>query len=84
VLYLRLEAGESVAGSADFIAGLREAVAGERAAVTVLAAAAGLRAELDGRGGMSGPVPGLALMRSVKDRFDPRHLLAPGRFPETV
>lgn len=27
-----------------------------------------------------GPVPGLELMRRVKDRFDPRHLLSPGRF----
>ncbi|MFI7599887.1 FAD-binding oxidoreductase [Actinoplanes sp. NPDC049681] len=27
-----------------------------------------------------GPVPGLALMRRVKDRFDPGHRFAPGRF----
>ena len=27
-----------------------------------------------------GPVPGLALMRAVKDSFDPEHRLAPGRF----
>jgi len=27
-----------------------------------------------------GPVPGLDLMRRVKDRFDPDHRLAPGRF----
>ena len=29
---------------------------------------------------MWGPVPGLALMRRVKDRFDPEHRFAPGRF----
>ncbi|MEV8504036.1 FAD-binding oxidoreductase [Actinoplanes sp. NPDC051475] len=29
---------------------------------------------------MWGPVPGLALMRRVKDRFDPGHRFAPGRF----
>jgi hypothetical protein len=34
--------------------------------------------------GMADAVPGLALMRSVKDRFDPGHRMAPDRFPETV
>jgi glycolate oxidase FAD binding subunit len=29
---------------------------------------------------MWGPVPGLALMRRVKDQFDPDHRFAPGRF----
>ncbi|MFD0775609.1 FAD-linked oxidase C-terminal domain-containing protein, partial [Streptomonospora algeriensis] len=33
-------------------------------------------AELDRWGG----VPGLELMRAVKQRFDPHRLLAPGRF----
>ncbi len=27
-----------------------------------------------------GPVPSLALMRAVKDQFDPEHRMAPGRF----
>ena len=27
-----------------------------------------------------GPVPALALMRAVKDQFDPEHRMAPGRF----
>ena len=27
-----------------------------------------------------GPVPSLALMRAVKDQFDPGHRMAPGRF----
>jgi glycolate oxidase FAD binding subunit len=27
-----------------------------------------------------GPVPGLSLMRAVKDQFDPEHRMAPGRF----
>jgi glycolate oxidase FAD binding subunit len=42
----------------------------------VLTAPAGVRERLD----MWGPVPGLALMRRVKDQFDPGHRLAPGRF----
>jgi glycolate oxidase FAD binding subunit len=72
------------AAVAEFVAALRGAVAGERGAVVVLAAPAGVRDELDGRGGMGGTVPGLALMRAVKDQFDPGHRLAPGRFPEAL
>jgi glycolate oxidase FAD binding subunit len=82
---VRGEAGAGVgeAGAvAEFVAALRGAVAGERGAVAVLAAPAAVREELAGRGGMSGTVPGLALMRAVKDQFDPGHRLAPGRFPE--
>ncbi|HEY2579805.1 MAG TPA: hypothetical protein VGI74_26130 [Streptosporangiaceae bacterium] len=33
----------------------------------------------DGRN-LWGPIPGAALMRSVKDQFDPGHRMAPGRF----
>jgi glycolate oxidase FAD binding subunit len=71
-------------GVAGFVAAVRGAVAGERGAVVVLTAPAAVRDELDGRGGMHGPVPGLALMRAVKDQFDPGRRLAPGRFPEGV
>ena len=39
---------------------------------------------LAGRGGMAGAVPGLALMRAVKDQFDPGHRMAPGRFPDAM
>jgi glycolate oxidase FAD binding subunit len=35
-----------------------------------------LRKELD----LWGPIPGLDLMRRVKERFDPARLLSPGRF----
>ena len=59
-------------------------VAGERGAVVVLAAPAAVREELAGRGGMTGAVPGLALMRAVKDQFDPGHRMAPGRFPDGI
>src|SRR5262249_32984333 len=62
VLYLRV--GLSSAATAEFTGALRGAVAGERGAVAVLAAPPGVRRELIGRGGMSGMVPGLALMRA--------------------
>ena len=39
---------------------------------------------LSGYGGMAGAVPSLALMRAVKDQFDPGHRMAPGRFPEVM
>ena len=70
--------------AAEFAAGLREAVAGERCGVTVLTAPDAVRAELAGRGGMNGTVAGLALMRAVKDQFDPGHRMAPGRFPDGI
>ena len=79
------DAGAAAAGAAaEFAAALRDAVAGERCGVVVLAAPAAVRAALAGRGGMSGTVPGLALMRAVKDQFDPGHRMAPGRFPEGI
>ena len=40
-----------------------------------------VRGVLAGAGGLTGDVPGLALMRAVKDQFDPGHRMAPGRFP---
>jgi glycolate oxidase FAD binding subunit len=79
VLYLRV--GAAAAAVAEFVGVLRGAVAGERGAVAVLAATAAVREELAARGGMNGTVPGLALMRAVKDQFDPGHRMAPGRFP---
>ena len=50
----------------------------------MLAAPADVRAALATRGGMAGNVPGLSLMRAVKDQFDPGHRMAPGRFPEVI
>jgi glycolate oxidase FAD binding subunit len=79
VLYVRVRPNRAVA---EFVGALRGAVAGERGAVAVLTAPGAVRDELAGRGGMSGTVPGLALMRAVKDQFDPDHRMAPGRFPE--
>ena len=64
-------APEAVAG---LLADLRTVTA-EGSAV-LLQAPPAVRAAVDAWG----PVPGLALMRRVKDQFDPQHRLAPGRF----
>jgi glycolate oxidase FAD binding subunit len=89
VLYAHVAASEAVSSAgasagavAEFAGALRAAAGSGRGGVTVLAAPAAVRAELASRGGLYGTVPGLALMRAVKDQFDPGHRLAPGRFPE--
>ena len=79
-LYACLDPGTSDADAARFVTVLRERVAGAlgsggpRGGVAVLAAPpAVLAASADGT------VPGLALMRAVKDQFDPDHRMFPGR-----
>ncbi len=57
-------------------AALRAAAATWGGDVVILDAPADIRAALD----IWGPVNGLALMRRIKDQFDPEHRLAPGRF----
>ncbi len=97
VLYLRLGADGGDGGadgavggagaaraSAGFVRALRAARSGERGGVVVLAAPAAVREALAGYGGMAGTVPSLALMRAVKDQFDPGHRMAPGRFPDLM
>jgi glycolate oxidase FAD binding subunit len=60
---------------------LRERVAGAlgsaapRGGVVVLTAPAAVLAAAD-----RATIPGLALMRAVKDQFDPDHRMFPGRF----
>jgi len=71
-------------GVARFVRALRSGLAGERGGVVVLTAPGAVRAAIAGDGGMAGSVPSLALMRAVKDQFDPGHRLAPGRFPEAM
>ncbi len=69
---------------ARFTEALRGTLGHVRGGVTVLAAPAGVRAALAAGGGMAGSVPGLSLMRAVKDQFDPGHRMSPGRFPEVI
>jgi glycolate oxidase FAD binding subunit len=84
VLYAAIETSAEPDAVAGFVTALRAAAgrapAGRlppvRGSVTVLNAPPRVRSTVD----MWGPVPGAALMRSVKDQFDPTHRLAPGRF----
>jgi glycolate oxidase FAD binding subunit len=61
---------------ARFVTGLRERRADARGSVTLLAAPPAVFAAADA----TGTVPGAALMRAVKDQFDPGHRMFPGRF----
>jgi glycolate oxidase FAD binding subunit len=70
--------------TARFVDALRSGLARERGGVVVLSASAAVREAFAGEGGMAGTVPALALMRAVKDQFDPGHRMAPGRFPEAM
>jgi glycolate oxidase FAD binding subunit len=67
---------QSVAEVARVVEFLRGAAVRAGGHLVVLTAPAEVRPVVD----MWGPVGGLALMRRVKDRFDPGHRFAPGRF----
>jgi len=56
--------------------GLADGLPPSRASAVVLCAPPAVRDSVD----IWGPVPSLALMRAVKDQFDPEHRMAPGRF----
>lgn len=76
VLHAALPAGTSPAAVASVVAGLRAVATPYDGSVVVLTAPAEVRDVVD----MWGPVPGLHLMRRLKDELDPHHRLAPGRF----
>jgi glycolate oxidase FAD binding subunit len=61
---------------AEVVAALRADVAAVDGTVVVVDAPAAVKAGLD----VWGPVPGLAVMRRIKEQFDPERRLAPGRF----
>ena len=78
--------GEAIADAVGgFVAALRASLTALSAATVlpatasavVLDAPAAVREAVD----MWGPVQSLALMRSVKEQFDPEHRMAPGRLP---
>ena len=80
-LYACLDPGTTDEDAVRFVTALRERVAGAlesggpRGGVTVLTAPPGVFAAC-----WDETVPGLALMRAVKDRFDPDHRMFPDRF----
>ncbi len=84
VLYLQVGPDVAAGATAGLVRALRAALADQRGGVVVLATSAAVRETLSGYGGMAGAVPSLALMRAVKDQFDPGHRMAPGRFPEVM
>lgn len=81
VLYVTLPPEASADAVARFVALARGAIPAGRGGVVVWSAPDAVRASLADAGGLAGDVPGLALMRAVKDQFDPGHRMAPGRFP---
>ena len=78
VLFAGLPAGAEPEPAVAFLAALRGALSPPDAAVVVRYAAPPVRAAVD----LWGPVGAgaLALMRRVKEQFDPDHRLSPGRF----
>jgi glycolate oxidase FAD binding subunit len=93
VIYAAVGPDADPAAVAAFVSGLRDALArGDGDArpapalvpdgPPVLASAVVVHAPPGARDMMDlwGPVPSLALMRAVKDQFDPGHRMAPGRF----
>jgi glycolate oxidase FAD binding subunit len=79
MLYACLDPGVSPEAAALFVRTLRDGLLGgsaePRGSVVVLAAPPPVMAA----GGVVGTVPGAALMRAVKDQFDPDHRMFPGR-----
>jgi glycolate oxidase FAD binding subunit len=82
VLHAALPGDVAATTAARFVTGLRAALGEDAddpaagASAVVLHAPPAVRDAVD----MWGPVPAVALMRSVKDQFDPEHRMAPGRF----
>ena len=76
VLHVGVPGGTEPAQVAAAVARLRATAAGSGGTVTVLTAPPEVRDVVD----VWGPVPGIDLMRRLKDEMDPGHRLAPGRF----
>jgi glycolate oxidase FAD binding subunit len=74
--YVGLPGGVPAERAAALVAALRTAAAADGGSAIVRTAPASLRERVD----LWGPAPSVALMRRIKDQFDPGHRLAPGRF----
>ena len=85
LLYARLDPDTESDAAAGFVRGLRDSLddsgsegSGPRGSVVLLAAPPPVMAAA-GAYGHYGAVPGGALMRAIKDQFDPGHRMFPGR-----
>jgi glycolate oxidase FAD binding subunit len=76
VLYAGLPGAAPPDAAARIVDDLRAAAHDAGGFAVVLTAPAAVRDHID----LWGPVPGLDLMRRVKEQFDPDGRLAPGRF----
>ena len=76
VLHVGVPADTSPGRVAEVVTRLRGAASVTGGSVTVLCAPPDVRSAVD----TWGPVPGLDLMRRLKDELDPGHRLSPGRF----
>ena len=76
VLFIGLPAEVAAPELSAMVHGLRSICAGFGGHTTVLRAPATLKSVVD----VWGPVPGIDLMRRLKEKFDPARRLAPGRF----
>jgi glycolate oxidase FAD binding subunit len=76
VLYAGIVATADPAEIAHFLDEVRRACGAEGGSAILLAAAAPVKALVDGWG----PIPAITLMRKVKHTFDPHRRLSPGRF----
>lgn len=76
VLYAGMPASTEPRSASAVVEDLRAAASSYGGSVVVLTAPAAVREAVD----MWGPVPGLDLMRRLKDQLDPAHRLSPGRY----
>ncbi|MCH1866796.1 FAD-binding oxidoreductase [Nocardioides sp. CFH 31398] len=76
VVYAALPSSTPVAEASALVDRLRATTTRHGGATVVVDAPAAVKDAVD----VWGPVPALALMRRVKDQFDPDHRLSPGRY----
>lgn len=76
ILYAGFDAASEPTAASHLLDEIRRACAAEGGFATLLRAPTQIRAALDGWG----PVPGVSLMRKVKNAFDPTGTMSPGRF----
>jgi glycolate oxidase FAD binding subunit len=88
VLEVKVPAESQAAAVARFVAALRAELGGlsqpGTAAGDVRAVVVYAPAEVRDLTDTHGPVPSLALIRAVKDEFDPEHRMAPGRIADAL